>query len=219
MGAPGAAGANDRRTGHPWLREARSCRRPSPRPPCRSSAAAEGVRAWRTQGFLWPVCINVLLLPDVRSVAGPLQPPWQQLAAGHGGRRSQREGARRERSAAGAAGQQLRVNTGLRSRSDFTASPLQAEAINALRGWDARLHPFLDDKPREEGRKKKERTNQNKNTLLQFSGRFLASSLFLADPDTTCRHSAEAALDVLALQAKWFLVKIASRQTAEKDPS
>lgn len=53
-----------------------------------------------------------------------------------------------------------------------------------------------------------------KKTLLQFSGRL---SLFLADPDTTCRHPAEADLHVRALQAKCFLVEIASRQSTEKD--
>jgi len=56
--------------------------------------------------------------------------------------------------------------------------------------------------------------NPEQKTLLQFSGRF---SLFLADPNATCRHPAEADLYVQALQAKCFLVETACRQTTEKD--
>lgn len=77
----------------------------------------------------------------LRGLSSPLGSSQRQGMAGAG--------------AAGAAGQQLAVNTGLHSRGDFTASPLQAEAINALRGWDARLHPLLDDKPREKKEKQK----------------------------------------------------------------
>lgn len=111
--------------------------------------------------------------------------PRAALASGGAARAS--GGAWRRPGLAGAAAQQPRVNTGLHSRSHLTASPLQAEAINALRGWDARLHPFLDDKPRERGEKKK--SDYQQKALLQFSGRF---SHFLADPDTSHRHPAEA---------------------------
>lgn len=88
------------------------------------------------------------------------------LAAGRAGRASGR--AWRRPGTAGAAGQQPRVKAGLHSRSHLTASPLQAEAINALRGWDARLHPFLDDKPREGMRGEKKSQQATKTTLAIF---------------------------------------------------
>lgn len=197
-----AAGASGRRSGHPWRRGAHSCRRPGPRRPCRRSCAAwGGARAW-------------LALPAGHGRAaggGGEASPGALRASGGAGRASGR--AWRRPGTAGAAGQQPRVKAGLHSRSHLTASPLQAEAINALRGWDARLHPFLDDKPRE-GMRGKKNPNKQQKLLLQFSGRF---SHFLADPDTSHRHPAEAHLYVQALQAKCFLVEIASRQSTEKD--
>lgn len=165
-GALEDADANGRHSEHPLPMEAHSCQHPTPQTPCHSCAAWEGVSAWRTQGFLWPLCIQALLLPDVRSFAGASPAP---LAAASGR-------AWRERGAAGAVGQQLCVNTGLHSRSDLTASLLQAEAINALCGCDARLHPFLNVK-KKRGRKERK---TNKKALLQFSGRF--RGVFLADP-------------------------------------
>lgn len=80
--------------------------------------------------------------------------------------------------------------------------------------WDARLHPFLDDKPREGKAGGEIKSDNQQKPLLQFSGRF---SHFLADPDTSHRHPAEAHLHVQALRAKCFLVGIASRPSTEKD--
>lgn len=90
-GALEDAGAKDRCNGHPSLREAPSCRHPTPWTPCRSCAAWEGVRAWHTQGSLWPVCMEMLLLAVVRSFCGASPAP---LAAVSG--RAWRERAQQE---------------------------------------------------------------------------------------------------------------------------
>lgn len=137
---------------------------------------------------------------------GPLQPPWQELAAGHGG-----SGAQQELLASSS----LSIPDSTRAATWQHPRCRQKQSMLYVAGTPACIPFWMTNHGRKE-KKKKEKANpkEKKKPLLQFSGRF---SLFLADPDTTCRHPAEADLYLQALQAKRFLVEIASRQTTEKD--
>jgi len=134
---------------------------------------------------------------------GPLQPPWQQLAAGHGG-----SGAQHERLASSS----VSIPDSTRAAPWQHPRCRQKQSMLCVAGTRARIPFWMTS--RGGGGGEMDQQNPEQKTLLQFSGRF---SLFLADPNATCRHPAEADLYVQALQAKCFLVETACRQTTEKD--
>lgn len=105
---------------------------------------------------------------ELASGGGELASGRAERASGGPERASGRAWRRQGPGPAGAAARQPGVSAGLHSRRHLTAaSPLQAEAINALPAWDARLHPFLDDKPREgEGGGKKKKSGDQQKPLL-----------------------------------------------------
>lgn len=100
----------------------------------------------------------------------------------------------------------LRFSAGLHSRSAPPASTLQAGAGSAVRAWDApaSLSGSQATAEEEEKKSKKEKERKKKRTKAKQPTQptplaVFTFGLFLADPDTTCRHPAEADAYVQAL--------------------